>query len=206
MNALLNIDWVGFCIASMAVVLAPGPGSLFMVKTAASAPVRAGYAAMLGIMAGDTCLITLSLCGVSALLQAHPPLFYILRFAGALYLIFMGLQSILGKHKKEPPASPDKKLFKQAISITLLNPKAVFFFMTFFPLFIRSTEKGLVAPYGVMTMVYMTISGTYLLFLIHASSRIAIVFKQNRWVRLTGQKLCGCVFIGFGLKAAMAAK
>jgi leucine efflux protein len=206
MNEFMNIDWLGFCMASIAIVLAPGPGSLFMVKTAAATHTRERHAAMLGIMAGDTCLIALSLCGASTLLIAHPSLFDVIRFAGALYLIFLGLQSIFAIQKNESKISPNNRLFRQAISITLLNPKAVFFFMAFFPVFIRSAETGLVAPYAVMTLIYMAISGTYLLFLINASSRITLAFKQNRLIRWVGQKLCGCIFIGFGLKVALAAK
>ena len=72
---MTNIDWIGFVIASVAVVLAPGPGSLFVAKTAGANGARAGHAAMLGIVLGDTCLIVLSFLGLSALFSAHPILF-----------------------------------------------------------------------------------------------------------------------------------
>ena len=73
---MTNVDWIGFVVASVAVVLAPGPGSLFVAKTAGTGGLRAGRTAMLGIMLGDTCLIVLSLLGVSALFSAHPALFH----------------------------------------------------------------------------------------------------------------------------------
>jgi len=204
---MISIDWLGFSLASVAVVLAPGPGSLFVAKTAASHHVRAGRMAMLGIMVGDACLILLSLLGVSALFHAHPSLFHAIRFAGGGYLIFLGLQAIFAKSKEESDYTQNRShSFRRAISITLLNPKAVFFFMAFFPVFIRSPENGLFVAYAVMTLVFMTTSATYLFFLIHGSSRVALAFQQNRTLKSVAQKLCGCVFIGFGLKVAMVSR
>ena len=198
---------MGFSLASMAVVLAPGPGSVFVAKTAATSRAREGLKAMLGIMVGDACLILLSLLGVSALFLAYPALFHVIRLAGAGYLIFLGLRSILARPKSEADtAQAHGMTFRQAVSITILNPKAVFFFMAFFPVFIRSAENGLVAPYAVMTLVFMTISATYLSFLVHAASKLALAFQQNRRLQSVARKLCGCVFIGFGLKVAMTSR
>ena len=204
---MISVDWIGFCVASVAVVLAPGPGSVFVAKSAASARAREGLMAMLGIMVGDACLILLSLVGVSALFLAHPSVFHVIRLAGAGYLIFLGLQSIFAKPKKESNVAESHSLpFRQAVSITLLNPKAVFFFMAFFPVFIKSAEYGLVAAYAVMTLVFMAISVTYLSFLILASSKLALAFQKNRTLQSVARKLCGCVFIGFGLKVAMVSR
>jgi leucine efflux protein len=204
---MTNIDWIGFILASVAVVLAPGPGSMFVARAAASGGIRTGRSAMLGIMVGDTSLIFLSMLGVSALFLAHPSVFHIIRLAGAGYLVFLGLQAIFAKWKRESNFAQDhSNSFSRAISITLLNPKAIFFFMAFFPVFIKSAENGLVVAYAVMTLVFMTISTTYLFFLIHASSRVALAFQQNRTLKSVAEKLCGCIFIGFGVKVAMASK
>jgi leucine efflux protein len=204
---MISVDWVGFCLASVAVVLAPGPGSVFVAKTAATARARAGLMAMLGIMAGDACLIFLSLLGVSALFLARPSLFHVIRLAGAGYLIFLGIQSIFARPKKESHTPGGHALpFRRAVAITLLNPKAVFFFMTFFPVFIKSAEDGLFVPYATMTLVFMTISATYLTFLIHVSSKLALAFQENRTLQSVARKLCGCVFIAFGLKVATASR
>jgi leucine efflux protein len=204
---MISVDWIGFGVASVAVVLAPGPGSVFVARAAAMAHVRAGLLAMLGIMVGDACLIVLSLLGVSALFLAHRPLFHVIRLAGATYLIFLGLQLVFARPKKKPGSEQDYSLpFRRAVAITLLNPKAVFFFMAFFPVFIKSAEDGLVVPYAAMTLVFMSISATYLSFLIHASSKLALAFQQNRRLQWVARKLCGCVFIGFGLKVAMVSR
>jgi leucine efflux protein len=204
---MVSVDWIGFSLASVAVVLAPGPGSVFVAKTAASFCVREGFMALLGIMVGDACLILLSLLGLSALFLAHPSLFYIIRLAGAGYLVFLGIQLIFARSKSKEDVMPAHgSSFRQAVSITLLNPKAVFFFMAFFPVFIRSAENGLVAAYAAMTLIFMIISAAYLFSLIHASSKLALAFQQNRQLQLVARKLCGCIFIGFGLKVALVSR
>ena len=203
---MMAVDWVGFFLASVAVVLAPGPGSLFVAK-ASVAGVRSGAVAMAGLMVGDACLIALSLLGVAALFLAHPSLFQAVRVAGACYLIFLGLQSILMTSKLETGYGRDHgNAFRKAVSVTLLNPKAVLFFMAFFPVFIRPTARSLATPYAAMTLVFMLISATYLTFLVRVSSRLALAFERNRRLRSAALKAGGCIFIGFGLKAAMAGR
>jgi leucine efflux protein len=204
---MINVDWIGFILASIAVVLAPGPGSVFVARTAATARVRAGLFAIMGIMVGDTCLIVFSLLGVSALFHALPSLFHIIRFVGASYLVYLGLQVFPPNSVKLSAfAQSHDMYFRRAVTITLFNPKAIFFFMAFFPVFIKSAEHGLTVPYATMTVVFMVISATYLLFLVHASAKLAVVFQNNRTFQLVARKFCGCVFIGFGLKVAMVSR
>ncbi len=199
------IDWYGFTLASIAVVLAPGPGSVFVAKSAAAGGVRAGVSAMFGIMLGDTCLIILSLVGVSALFTAYPALFHTLRLIGACYLIVLGIQALLARTGEHVAEKIGTSLpFKRAVGITLLNPKAVFFFMAFFPVFIKSTEQGLAYPYALMTTVFMSISLLYLLFLSSVSAKVGTAFKHNRLIQVIARKACGCIFIGFGIKVAMS--
>jgi len=204
---MINVDWIGFAVASVAVVLAPGPGSVFVAKTAGSVGARAGRMAMFGIMLGDTCLIVLSLLGVSALFSAHPALFHAVRLAGAGYLIFLGLQSIFAKPREKSASLRDSVLpLRRALTITLFNPKAVFFFMAFFPVFIRSAEGGLVVPYASMTLIFMAISVIYLCILSHVSSRVGLAFQENRTIQSAARKVCGCLFVGFGIKVAVASR
>jgi len=202
---MINVDWLGFSLASIAVVLAPGPGSLLVAKSAARG-VRDGVLAMAGIMVGDACLIGLSLVGVAALFLSHPSLFQGVRLAGACYLILLGLSSILLTPKKEAGRGRRGNAFRRAVSITLLNPKAVLFFMAFFPVFIRPPAEGLAAPYAAMTLLFMVISATYLTFLVHVSSGLALAFERNRRLRSAARKVSGFIFVGFGLKAALAGR
>ena len=201
---MINVDWLGFSLASVAVVLAPGPGSLFVARTAAGGA-RDGVPAMAGIMVGDACLISFSLLGVSALFLAHPSLFQGVRLGGACYLIFLGLQSIFfAPERGNSGAARRGSAFRRAVSITLINPKAVLFFMAFFPIFIRPASDGLLAPYAAMTLLFMAISAAYLTFLVRVSSGVALAFERNSRLRSVALKLSGCIFVGFGLKVALA--
>lgn len=204
---MTGVDWTGFVVASIAVVLAPGPGSLFVAKTAAVGGTRAGRTAMVGIMLGDTCLIILSLIGVSALFKTHPPLFHAVRLAGAGYLIILGVQSLLIRRAETSAVSLDTvRLLRRALAITLLNPKAVFFFMAFFPVFIRSGERGLVVPYASMTLVFMGLSVAYLSVLSEVSHRAGSAFRKNRTVQSVARKACGSLFIVFGARVAVTSR
>ncbi len=203
----MSVDWMEFIVASVAVILAPGPGSVFVAKTAAVGGTRAGYTAMLGILLGDTCLIVLSLLGVSALFSAYLPLFHAVRLAGAGYLIFLGLQSIFTKSKKRSVAFQNYTLpLWRAFTITLLNPKAVFFFMVFFPIFISSADAGLVITYIDMTLLFMGVSVTYLCVVSHISAKVGLAFQENTTIQSIARKVCGCLLIGFGIKVAISSR
>ncbi len=204
---MASVDWIGFAIASVAIVLSPGPGSVFVAKTAGSRGARAGCTAMLGIVIGDTCLIILSLLGVSALFSAYPALFFVVRLVGAGYLIFLGLQSILTRPKAKSPAQKDSMLpLHRALTITLLNPKAVFFFMAFFPVFIQSAEDGLIVPYATMTLLFMVISVSYLCIVSHVASKVGVAFQENHMVQSVARKVSGLLLVGFGVKIAIASR
>jgi leucine efflux protein len=204
---MASVDWLGFIVASVAVVLAPGPGSLFVAKTAVTSRSKAGFMAMFGLMLGDTCLIVLSLLGVSAIFLAYPPLFNVVRLVGAGYLVFLGVQALLAKSGTNSDCREGGALpFWRAVAITLLNPKAVLFFMAFFPVFIRAPESGFVTAYAAMTLAFMVFSATYLSLLVLTSSRMALAFRQSPRLQWIATKLGGCIFIGFGLKVAAVSK
>jgi leucine efflux protein len=202
---MTNIDWIGFIPASVAVILAPGPGSIFVARSAASAGVRAARSAMLGILTGDILLILLSLLGVSALFSAYPSLFHTFRLAGASYLIFLGLQLLFtsprnpkGSASGEPAGS-----FKKGVTITLSNPKAIFFFMAFFPLFLRSGGEGFLYSYAIMTILFLGTNQLYLFFLSQLSSKVGSAFHENSRLQSAAGKTCGALFIIFGIKIAL---
>jgi leucine efflux protein len=204
---MTGIDWYGFIVAAVAVVLAPGPGSLFVARSAVLSGVGGGTRAMLGIMLGDTCLILLSCFGVSAIFAAHPALFHVIRLLGACYLIYLGILALI----RPPLQGPEKPVrsslpFRKAFTITLLNPKAVLFFTAFFPLFIRNPAGALFSQYAWLTLVFMVLSATYLSILTNVTVRVGTQVKGNRLMQSIARKACGCLFIAFGVKVAVTAR
>jgi leucine efflux protein len=201
-----NIDWLGFLPAAIAVILSPGPGSIFVAKSAASDGIRAGRHAMLGIMLGDTMLIILSLLGVSAIFAAYPSLFYATRLLGAGYLIYIGVRSFFATPQNSADNVRSVQPFKKAFTITLLNPKAILFFMAFFPVFINYGGQGFHFSFFTIAIVFMIISGTYLFVLSHVSAKIGSAFNENYLLQSIAHKIGGFLFIGFGIKVAINSK
>src|SRR5690606_26841988 len=113
-----------------------------------------GYATLAGLMLGDQILIAIAATGVAALLQAHPLLFAGLRYVGAAYLVWVGIQ-LLREPAAADGASPTqygRRWFRQALLVGVLNPKAILFYMAFFPLFIDPVSQR-----GALTMATMAL-------------------------------------------------
>lgn len=134
--------WIGFVLASLVMGLIPGPGVLSIVGYAISSGTRTALASVAGMAVGNFCAITLSLAGVGALLAASALAFAVLKWAGALYLIGLGVMAIW-KSRAEPvagvaetrPISP-KLAFLSNIAIGIFHPKTIVFFVAFVPQFI----------------------------------------------------------------------
>jgi hypothetical protein len=136
-------DYPSFVVAVVVFLLIPGPGNLALVTSTGKGGLRGGVAATLGLIAGDQVLMWLAVAGVAALLAAYPPAFRGVQWLGAGYLAWLGLRMLLAK----PGDAPVLKIrtghyFRQALAITLLNPKAIVFYMAFFPLFVEPGPAG----------------------------------------------------------------
>ncbi|MBF9127514.1 leucine efflux protein LeuE, partial [Plantactinospora sp. S1510] len=99
-----------YLLGTVAIILLPGPNSLFVLSTAAKTGVRTGYRAAAGVFVGDAVLMALSAAGVASLLTAHPPIFMVIKYAGAAYLGYLGLSMLRGAWRRwrtrNDPAAP----------------------------------------------------------------------------------------------------
>ncbi|WP_159880959.1 LysE family translocator, partial [Raoultella sp. 18111] len=130
-------DYGAFVAAILLFLAIPGPGNLALVTSTGKGGVRAGLAATLGVIAGDQVLLWMAVAGVAALLAAMPAVFHAVQWLGAAYLAWMGLRMLLARPGSSPViAIQPRHYFRQAALITLLNPKAIVFYMAFFPLFV----------------------------------------------------------------------
>lgn len=131
-------DFGAFCVAILVFLALPGPGTFALLTSTAKGGFRAGAAATAGLIAGDQILLWLAVAGVAAMLAAHPKVFSAVQYLGAAYLAWIGLRLLFAR--RDSDASPVRILprhyARQALLITLLNPKAIVFYMAFFPLFI----------------------------------------------------------------------
>ena len=144
-------DYGAFCAAILLFLALPGPGTFALLTSTAKGGFRAGAAATFGVIAGDQVLLWLAVAGVAALLAAQPLLFQAVQYLGAAYLAWIGLRLLFARPGSSSPVRIEPRHYaRQAFLITLLNPKAIVFYMAFFPLFIDpATHRGAVT-FGAM--------------------------------------------------------
>ena len=138
-----------FVVAALVLLVIPGPAVLYIVSQSISRGRLAGIVSMLGIQVGGLVHVAAAAAGLSALLVRSAVAFNVVKYAGAAYLVFLGLRRILGKDEAQdvPGARPEKslrRLFAQGVVVNVLNPKTALFFFSFLPQFV-DVDAGSVA-------------------------------------------------------------
>lgn len=197
-------DYWAFVLAIWVFLLIPGPGNLVLIGSTAKGGVRGGLAASFGVMVGDQLLMWSAVAGVAAVLKAAPALFVAVQWAGAAYLVWLGIRMLRAK-----PGSGavleirPRQFFQQALVITLLNPKAIVFYMAFFPQFVDpSRHQGLVT-FAVMAATVALITLLYCLIAIALVRVAAERLQASPRVRVWLERSAGGVLVAFGLKLAL---
>ncbi len=196
-------DYWAFVVAVLVFLALPGPGTFALLTSTGKGGFRAGAAATFGVIVGDQVLLWLAVLGVSAVLHAHPLLFKALQYAGAAYLVYVGLRLIFRRGAKAQPVRIQAgHYFRQALLITLLNPKAIVFYMAFFPLFIDpQTQQGLVT-FGAMALTIALLTLAYCLTLVGFAHAVTRQVKAHRSLARGLERLAGLVLVAFGIKLA----
>lgn len=194
-------DYGTFVVTIIVFLLIPGPGNLALVLSTSKGGVRGGLAATAGVILGDQVLMWLAVAGVAALLAAYPAAFHVVQWVGAGYLAWLGGFMLTAK----PGAAPvlnirPRQFLRQAFFITLLNPKAILFYMAFFPLFVDPQRQQ-----GLLTYAFMAATIAALTFLYGLAATLITHFfaervRANPKISLVLEKLAGVFLIGFGVK------
>lgn len=194
-------DFGAFCVAILVFLALPGPGTLALLNSTAKGGFRAGAAATVGLIAGDQVLLWLAVGGVAALLTAYPLAFQAVQYAGAAYLAWVGLRLIMARAGGDLPVHIEPRQYaRQAFLITLLNPKAIVFYMAFFPLFIDpATHRGLIT-FAAMAATIAGITAVYCLTLCALAGVLAARVKAHKHLSVWLSRLAGAFLIGFGIK------
>jgi threonine/homoserine/homoserine lactone efflux protein len=166
--------------------------------------VRSGMAATLGVIAGDQVLLWLAVAGLSALLINYPSLYSSIQWAGAAYLIGLGYSLFNAKPGDAPvlEMKPDH-YFRQALFITVLNPKAIVFYMAFFPLFVDPAIHLGLLTFAVMAATIAALTFAYGLVVVLLAHHLAERVRANPLATVMLNKIAGALLIGFGLKLAL---
>lgn len=250
MFGITNI-WA-YLLGTVAIILLPGPNSMYVLSTAARLGVRSGYAGAAGVFIGDAVLMTLSAAGVASLLRGQPALFTIVKYAGAAYLCWIGFGMLrrawrgrrsaskagpaggqqpasatgpagdasraadasragdarpadaAGPATAAAPAARARSPFRRSLVVSLLNPKAILFFISFFIQFVQPGYPRPWLSFLVLGTIVELISAAYLTTLIFTGSYLAAWFRTRRGLSRALATGIGAVFVGFAVKLATA--
>jgi threonine/homoserine/homoserine lactone efflux protein len=198
-------DYGAFVAAIIIFLAIPGPGNLALITSTGKGGIRAGLAAALGIIAGDQVLMWAAVAGVAALLLAYPAAFHLVQWAGAAYLAWLGLKMIRAKPGAKPILNiQPRHYFRQAALITLLNPKAIVFYMAFFPLFVDPAKHQGLATFGAMAATIATLTFLYGLIVVLLTHFLAERMRANPLIGRVLEKVAGTFLLGFGIKLAIS--
>lgn len=197
-------DYGAFVAAIIIFLAIPGPGNLALITSTGKGGIRGGLAATFGIIAGDQVLMWAAVAGVAALLLAYPAAFHAVQWMGAAYLAWLGCKMLLAKPGSKPILNiQPRHYFRQAAVITLFNPKAIVFYMAFFPLFVDPARHQGLLTFGVMAATIATLTFTYGLVAVLLTHFLAERMRANPHIGRWLEKLAGVFLIGFGVKLAI---
>lgn len=205
-----------FLAGTIAIVLLPGPNSLYVLAVSSRHGMKMGYAGALGIFLGDALLMLLTAAGAASILHAHPILFNLVRWGGAAYLAFLGSKLLLAAIcNLRTPATPSMRstpkpvgesslagVTRKALIISLLNPKAIFFYLSFFVQFVDPGYAHTSLTFLIQGIIVETASMLYLAVLVTASVRLTRVLAGSRRTAAFLNTTVGLLFIGFSLRLA----
>jgi threonine/homoserine/homoserine lactone efflux protein len=197
-----------FIAATSILVFMPGPNTLYIIARSIQQGCRAGIISSLGVQVGTLLHIAAAVLGLSALLLSSALAFTVVKYAGAAYLIYLGVKTLLTKEQIGPTREIQKaslsRVFYQGVVVNLLNPKTALFFFAFLPQFI-DTARGRVAMQIVLFGTILVVIGT-----LSDSVYALAAGGVGNWLRgnlrfLRAQRyFAGSVYLGLGAATALS--
>ena len=198
------VDYPAFVGAVIIFLAIPGPGNLALLTSTAMGGKRAGISATLGVIAGDQVLMWAAVAGLAAILKASPLWFGLLQWLGAIYLAYLGWQMIKSSTSDAPILDMSSgRFFRQTLWITLLNPKAIIFYVAFLPLFLDPLQQPGLLTFAVMAATVATLTFLYGLGLTLLTSQLSGRMRRHPRIAKGLKKTAGLVVLGFGLRLVL---
>ena len=207
-------DLTTYIIGTLLIVFLPGPNSIYVMSIASRYGIKTGYRGAFGIFTGDTILIIATVLGAASLMHAFPWIFTTLKIVGALYLSYLGFKLLYASYYRlSNKTSQDIEMadlpqfdqihpYRTALSISLLNPKAILFFLSFFVQFVDPVYPYPALSFFVLAVILQCISFGYLTALIFSGVKLSVFFKTRHKISAMSICLVGFLFFGFGIKLA----
>ncbi|MFJ5141022.1 leucine efflux protein LeuE [Streptomyces sp. NPDC088707] len=213
-------DLPTYLVGLVLIILLPGPNSLYVLSVAARKGTRTGYKAAAGVFTGDAVLMTLAALGAASLLQTTPLLFMIVKYAGAGYLAWMAYGMLRSAREmwrsrgevaeaaadgaEGAQAGPGENPYRRALVISLFNPKAILFLISFFVQFVDPSYAYPALSFLVLGTLLEIGSFLYLTMLIFGGTRLAAAFRRRRRLSAGATSAAGALFLGFAAKLSLS--
>lgn len=200
-----------FFITSLLLNLTPGNDMLYVASRSVSYGIKAGIVSALGIFAGCFVHILAAVLGLSIIITRSAYLFQLIKYAGAAYLVYLGVKALLSKQaigtKNEKTGTKNYwNLFKQGVITNALNPKVAIFFLSFLPQFISASSPFFKVQLFTLG-IWFDAQGTLVLIIVACIlGKTKDFFSKNPKVWLIQEKITGFILIGLGVKIALAKK
>lgn len=196
-----------FVVAAALFAVAPGPAVLYIVTRSLGQGRRAGVASALGVASGNLLYVAAGVLGLTALLAASATAFTVVKYAGAAYLVYLGLHTLVAKDDEGAgplPARGAWSVYRQGVVVAALNPKTALFFLAFLPQFVRADRGPValqVAVLGVVLVLVTLVGDTGYALL---AGSVGSWLRRHRRVRRTTRYATGSAYLVLGVTAALA--
>jgi threonine/homoserine/homoserine lactone efflux protein len=187
-------------------VFLPGPAVLLTLARAASSGTRVGMATGLGIAVGDLAHTAMAVFGLSAILAASALLFNIIKYAGAAYLVYLGIVAILARADGASMAATQMtagRAFRQAVLTEILNPKSALFFLAFLPQFVHPENGAVAAQLAVLGMLFVMMGAVSTMIFAIGAGGIGRFLRRNPAVIRWQGKVVGGIYCALGIRLAL---
>ncbi|WP_409252678.1 LysE family translocator [Bacillus sp. SCS-153A] len=196
-----------FIFMSIMLIILPGPDTAIVTRNTLSGGSNKGMQTLLGTICALLIHTLAAVAGLSAIIVKSAVLFSFFKYAGALYLVYLGVKSILSLRRNSIPGDlsqenkyKNKSSFKQGFLTNILNPKVAVFFLTFLPQFVTTGSEPLI-PFLLMGITYAVLTAVWFLVYIFLINQISTFMKMPTTTKVI-EALTGTILIGFGIKLA----
>ena len=202
------LHWTSFLVAAVVLNLAPGPDIAFIIGQTVRGGRKAGFAALGGIWLGAFGHVLMAAAGLSAILATSATAFTIVKWAGAAYLLYLGIKALRsdgsGFIAAGNPTSPSAfPIFKQGVVVALLNPKVAIFFLAFLPQFVVEGAGPVWAQLFLHGSLIIVVAAFIEPPLILVGDKLTNTLRSNPHFGLWLDRSLGAIFIGLGIRLAL---
>ncbi|RTE92047.1 LysE family translocator [Bradyrhizobium sp. LVM 105] len=198
---------IAYILIVLGFVFIPGPATLLTMARAASSGTRVGIATGTGVAVGDVIHTSMAIVGLSAIIATSALLFSIVKYAGAGFLIYLGIRAMIDKApiglNGGTPAITAGRAFRQAVLTEVLNPKTALFFLAFLPQFVRPEHGSVTIQLAILGVVFVLLGLLSTVVFAVGAGRLGNLLRRHPAVVKWQGKVVGAIYCAVGVRLAL---